>query len=91
MPSDNCVIPEFLSADPAPDVPHNWQRAAGFVPIFIAQAESKHFVKDDFEQLAEYAPVKPIGVIIIANVNIFLNLFIFSLSVIVSKKRFLEK
>jgi len=68
---------------PADVVPQYWQRAAGFEPILIAQAESRHRVKLAREQdVAPYA----CGTIripqIIKNILCFL---IFSLGKTISK------
>jgi hypothetical protein len=52
----------FIAVDldgiPAADEPQYWHRAAGFAPMFIAHAESKHRVK--FE--TEHAPNANVGV-----------------------------
>ena len=67
-----------MGGSPAFDVPQYWQRADGFMPTFIAHAESRHrvmFVLEHFDTAA-FAPIS--GVMQSRAVKIVLNTFILS-------------
>jgi hypothetical protein len=73
------------SADPAPDVPQSWHLVAGFNPIFILQAESKHWIRLPSEHEAAQAEKKSADTKHIATINNFIFFFISLYLPIVSK------